>query len=541
MNRITAFSNAAEFQEIFGITEHGNGVTSRKNKILLALFKSKSVWDYCKKHNDWRLLACKSMGDMQHLLMLRITSESRRASRMYSGQNYVCMLCDHFFSSPIYSIDDSEGICVDGSSAEKGFIRYINEERGHKAYKMAAGKFFRHLILNTEIGCAIPQQVQVWILEKLVEEWRSFVAERYPELTLHVDDDFKKIYDEDWLRGDFGSCMVGEGNHTFYKDAVDANAAYLTDDDDMVVARCIIFTNVTDEDDKVWRLAERQYSSDCDDFLKRCLVDALIKGGHIDGYKQVGAGCGDARNFVDCEGNSLRDKRFKTPCYLEHDDTLSYQDSFKSYSFKLKMAYNYWPRDYHRDCGHIDNLDVTCGYYEGGCEYDHYHDRYVDEVIEVVYHGSYITCDRDDLADFVEFDGYYRHTDDVIECPVCGEYFLNEEYYFRDNGIHSELTGEVYCCQSCLERGEEDYKDEYWFYSDIDGDYVENEEDLSTCLLWSEWRNRYIVGHVITANISHHLKVGNLFIHNGVLADNIDRMLQDDIVCEELVEQSKTA
>ena len=37
MYRIKSFSNAQEFQELFGVQEHGNGVKSRKNKILHSL------------------------------------------------------------------------------------------------------------------------------------------------------------------------------------------------------------------------------------------------------------------------------------------------------------------------------------------------------------------------------------------------------------------------------------------------------------------------------------------------------------------------
>ena len=49
MNKIQSFANAKEYQELFGYVEHGNGVKSRRNKILLALLKSKSVWaDDCK-------------------------------------------------------------------------------------------------------------------------------------------------------------------------------------------------------------------------------------------------------------------------------------------------------------------------------------------------------------------------------------------------------------------------------------------------------------------------------------------------------------
>ena len=38
MNKIQSFKNAQEFQELFGIQEHNNGVKNRRNKILLALY-----------------------------------------------------------------------------------------------------------------------------------------------------------------------------------------------------------------------------------------------------------------------------------------------------------------------------------------------------------------------------------------------------------------------------------------------------------------------------------------------------------------------
>ena len=67
MNKIQSFKNAQEFQELFGIQEHGE-VKSRRNKILLALLKSKSVWAYCRERDDWSLLAIKSMAEMKTTL-----------------------------------------------------------------------------------------------------------------------------------------------------------------------------------------------------------------------------------------------------------------------------------------------------------------------------------------------------------------------------------------------------------------------------------------------------------------------------------------
>ena len=138
---------------------------------------------------------------------------------------------------------------------------------------------------------------------------------------------------------------------------------------------CIIYNEVHDQHDKVWRLAERQYSTDCNDILKRALVDALIRDGHIDGYKKIGAGCGDSQAFVDNEGNSLSHLKLSISCDLDYGDTLSYQDSFKSYDEYERVATNFGEGDI--------GLDTTNGEIEDEDderEYDSYHDRYCSEV-----------------------------------------------------------------------------------------------------------------------------------------------------------------
>ena len=88
-------------------------------------------------------------------------------------------------------------------------------------------------------------------------------------------------------------------------------------------------------------MLERQYSSNEDNTLKRLLIDKLIQGKYIDGYKTGGASCSDADAFVDIDGNSLRDRKFEIKCRLSEEDTLSYQDSFKWYDYEERKAYNY--------------------------------------------------------------------------------------------------------------------------------------------------------------------------------------------------------
>lgn len=533
MYRIKAFSNAEEFNEIFGKTTHGNGVVSRKNKILLAFYKSKKVWQYCRENDEFEYwLSIKDMATLRRCVLARISQEGwQSATNDYHWR--LCRCGSRDFYSTKYQVDN-EGICLDGTSAELGFIRYINLER-NKPYKMAAGKFFNHLLTSTYFGGKVlPQQVVVWLCEQLVDEWKAFVADRCPEYELHIGTnewDFRKIYDDDYYDDeDFGSCMVNEGFHTFYSDAVTSRAAWLEDADGNVRARCVIYDKVHDEDGKIWRLAERQYSAGCSDLLKRQLVNALIAAGEIDGYKLVGADCGSARSFVDNEGNSLRDKKFWINCDLDSGDTVSYQDSFKWYNGSEHIAYNY------PESGAYEELDTTGGVWDGPSEYDEYHDEYVFETRFVYYHGREIQCDCERLDDFVEYRGDWFHEDDMIQCPECGCEFPNPSLYDWANRYaeYSDLTEEWYCDDSCRESAEDNYKENYWSYSDIDDVYIEDEDDLSTCLIWSELYQKYCVGHVITKNIPYHIKHGNLYVHNGVLVDDPSAMIDADRACEAL-------
>lgn len=194
---------------------------------------------------------------------------------------------------------------------------------------MRSGKFMRELILETEIGKLLSPSVINWISgDVFTQQWCTYTHGKSSDMELHVNEEFCRIYSSDCCKGDFGSCMVNEDRTSFYHDSVTAKAAYITDKTGLIVARAILFTDVTDQDGKKWRLLERQYSSEGDDVLKRLLVDRLIQEDYIDGYKVVGASCHQADAFVDIHGNSLSDRKFEIDCYLELEDTLSYQDSF---------------------------------------------------------------------------------------------------------------------------------------------------------------------------------------------------------------------
>ena len=167
MNKIQSFKNAQEFQELFGIQEHGE-VKSRRNKILLALLKSKSVWAYCRERDDWSLLAIKSMAEMKTTLTKMIADAG-----VYQGLDYTVVLNGTTYHSNTYETDSYRGVPEDGSIA---FVRYINHDNNDGIFKMKAGRFFGKLIDETNIGQALPQQVKTWLCEEFSQDWQVYIA-----------------------------------------------------------------------------------------------------------------------------------------------------------------------------------------------------------------------------------------------------------------------------------------------------------------------------------------------------------------------------
>ncbi len=429
------FKNYEEFKELFGIQKHGNGQKSRKNKILLAYLKDPKLLREATTTGDYTMLHISSMAELKQLTMAMIISSGGEDSEL----KYRVRLLGKTFKSAIYETDEYEGVCED---ADYRCVRYINHSND-QTFKMKAGKFLKNLILETEFGKRLPQQVTTYLCEEFAQDWQSYSMSALPKHQLFVNDDFEAIYNSDLCKGDFCSCMTDKDNYYFYERYVDASAAYIENEEGAIIARCIIFNKVTDEDGKEWRLAERQYSTDANPVLQHLLIDALIKNGRIDGYKQIGAGCSDSRAFVDIAGNSLSDKKFSIRCTLSYEDTLSYQDSFKYLNLNNEIAYNYPSSNYDV------MLDSTEGQLEDEeNEYDSYHDQYVAEITTVYYNGDSVTCDSNRLDDFIYLDGEYYHEDDVSSCPHCGSDFLT------DNGYYSEQTERDYCCLDCKENDE---------------------------------------------------------------------------------------
>ena len=470
------FNGYEDFKYLFGLECHGNGVKSRKNKILLQHLKNPALIKYCREHNDWSLLHIRSMAELKQLVLGYIRETGKTDSNL---PNKVILIGNTYWSAQ-YKTDHMEGLCED---FDKKAVRYVNTKTD-RVYKMKAGKFFTSLIKETEIGQILSEQVVNWLSEEFTQDWQTYTFGKTPNVEFHVDDNFELIYDGCACKDFNGcSCMVGKNRHSFYEDAVDAKATYLLDMDGYVLARAIIFTDVKDENGKKWRLLERQYAKESNEVLKRLLVDFCIREGHIDGFKQIGAGCSESRAFVANDGTSLADKKFSIRCDLDTYDTLSYQDSFKYYDYDRNIAYNY------ADSRYDYTLDTTDLNLEGDDDdddhqaYDEYHDYNCDEVRECYYHGNPINVDVDNLDDFIFLAALneYHHIEDVTQCDACGEWVVKEDATYN-------ADAEAYFCN---DQCEAKYIKENFYYSEYDDDYFHNEEDITTIQTWDEQAQTY--------------------------------------------------
>ena len=466
------FQNYEEFKEIFGLNYHSNGTKSRKNKILLSFIKNKALLHDAVKSGNYKLLHISDMQTLKQTLTCKIIDAA-------IDLPYCVTLIDKTYGSSKYSTDASNGICEDD---DYNSIRYINHENNDRIFKMKCGKFLRTLILDTPFGQNLPESVINWLCEEFSLEWKAYAVGKIPQHTLFVNDDFERIYSSEHLQGNFGSCMVDKAYFYFYKNSVEAKAAYLENSEGKVIARCIIYTEVFDQDDKTYRLAERQYATNGNEIYKKALIDALIEKGEIDGYKQITAGCGEPRNFVDTEGNSLSNRKFSIKCNLDYEDYLSYQDSFKWYDMNSRIATNYGEGDF---C-----LDTTDGALEEDSydAYDDYHGYSCYETTLCYVHGHEYYVDTENLSEFVWIEGEdsYFHRDDVTECSICGRAFVTSD------AAYSEMTECNYCRENCADKAEELYKQEHWHYSEYDAEYYEDEDNITHFNEWHQELGSYV-------------------------------------------------
>ena len=464
------FQNYEEFKELFGLNYHSNGTKSRKNKILLSFIKNRALLHDAIRTGNYEFLHISDMQTLKQVVIGKIRDAA-------IDLPYCVTLIDKTYGSSRYSTDASNGICEDD---DYNSIRYINHDNNDRIFKMKCGKFFRTLILDTPFGQSLPESLINWLCEEFTLEWKAYAVGKIPQHTLYVNEDFERIYSSKHLQGNFGSCMVDRHNFYFYQNSVEAKAAYLENSEGKVIARCIIYTEVYDEEKNVYRLAERQYATNGNEIYKKALIDALIAAGEIDGYKAISAGCGEPRNFVDINGNSLSEKKFWIVCELDFDDYLSYQDSFKWYNMNGRVANNYGDGDY--------DLATTEGSLDGYANYDDYHDYPCDETALCYRNGREYYVDTENLDDFcwVEGEEAYYYYDEVERCTHCNN------YYVATQGVYSEITEIYYCCEECRDEAEEQYKKEHWHYSAYDNAFYEDEDDITTFNEWHQELSSYV-------------------------------------------------
>ena len=418
------------------------------------------------------------MAELRQIMLDHIQQSGREDATL----PYEMQLKDYSFWSDKYRTDGKRGITLDGDTKA---IRYINME-SNRDFKMKCGKMFNHLINATEFGRSLPIQVITFLCEELTMEWCSHNA-LFNGIELHIDDNFEKIYDSDYCKGDFHSCMVDKGHDTFYSDHVkNCKAAYLENEEGLIIARAIIYT-AYDENGKSYQVCERQYSTDCDDVLKRMLVDSLIMEGKISLFKKIGAGCSEATAFVGINGEDMSHLKL----YIELKDfrsysTVSYQDSFKWINFQNQRAYNHGGVVYD---DMIDITDETLDDYHGDNDddeydsYDDYHDYGCNETVQAYYHGQLYHVDVDNLDDFQEIDGTYYHLDDCTQCDACGNWVI------KNDALYNSDAEAYFCNEEC----EANYIAENFYYSEYDDDYFHNIEDIAKINIWSDSEQCYKV------------------------------------------------
>lgn len=516
---IQSFKNYDEFQKLFPVVKHGNGVTSRKNKILLGCLKDRRFirwWlqfrdEYVKHaHEEDKpvdILQCKNMEQLKSfikVLLYRYVPLNELWSR-YDSPLHKSVLAGGWIIYSCRFQADNKGLCADG---DPKCVRYENLIT-NRIYKMKAGKFITECMQDYYASFLLPEQAQRWIGEEFAKDWEAYAKEKIgnaENLTLCVgstEEDFADIYDGELCVGDFGSCMEDNDQFSFYVNSVEASAACLRNADGNIVARCVIFDNVRDEDGNTWRLAERQYATGGQDVLKQILVNKLIAAGRIDGYKKVGVNCHDNRNFISVSGESLSEKHFCVDCNLDEGDTLSYQDSFKYYDYKAHVACNYQEEGYNDELDTTEGEFVPCHLNEEWSDveqewipcdeaiWDEYNDSYIsgEKSSIAVYHGVKIH-----LSDYMTDDFYWSNSEDCYIYEDECKYVERYDDYFFDEEVVEDIDGHDQLISDCVwseytytylleekavySNAQEDYllKDAA-FYSELLADWFSSEDD----------------------------------------------------------------
>lgn len=387
--------------------------------------------------------------------------EEYSAKNRPEGEAYQTYNMDRPIFNSLFHTDENLGRTEDNVHKQVRVIRNLTEEKlarvpeGAPKFKVVrknAGGVL--LAVIEDVMPQMPEELKTWTCEMYAQQWTALNS--YSDYELHVDDKFWKIYNPDYLKGNFGSCMakdVWHGNWTFYANSVKAHAAYITRRGESgIFARCVVFDDVLCEDTgEHFRMAERQYSSGESCSLKTVLVELLKANGHIDIHKEVGAGCGDGMKVVDSfSGKSLYGKRLSIECSLCNCDNVSYQDSFKFYSPREHRAYN------KETNGARVRLDTTSPWFynestcatrpSGSWNKDSFHRRYLlygrdyndsSQFIDGLFYRDGVAVSLETMSynnDFIKCeDGHHWYHEDVILYNGC--------YYPKGEFVMSVVDG----------------------------------------------------------------------------------------------------
>ena len=321
-----SIKNYREFKNIFERTPDGRLV----NKILLSFWKYRYKID-----KDFRATRIKTMQDLINLVFssLELPIKECKYPNYLNLQDKI-----YYLPSNVYRIFNLESaICLTDKRCLTVQYEYYNKIKDtfeFKKLKIKAGKFFQNCV--AESGARLDMSTVIYCSEIFQSEWETY-SSQFSDLSLHIDDNFDFIYNG--ASKDFGSCMSGKNRNSFYHDKVEAKAAYLTNPKGELLVRCVLFTNVFGENDKVYRYAERQYSVNNNLLYKKLLIQALINGGHIDIYKNTIASCRDIVNILKVNGEPFTEP-ISINCYLKDGDVRSFMDTFIFYNYSKSKASN---------------------------------------------------------------------------------------------------------------------------------------------------------------------------------------------------------
>lgn len=370
----------------------------------------------------------------------------------YGKKNVFNLMHGCSIRTDAYEADEYNGRCIDG---DVGAVRYIKLEDG-KIYKMKIGKWILSILQNEYnvvdlVGLPL---VNYWI-ETLTTQWKSsgFTGERFTLKTQKEGLTFEDIYSTDKCAGKLGSCMMDDEQYVFYDNAVDAEPVALYDQqEDVIVARAVIFHNVRDRDGHLYNYLERQYAKN--DICKELLIDKCYEKGIIDIHKSASAGYSDVTEIYNKERERLEDTFLSIEMNIEQGDTISFQDTFRYYHHDKKISSNLMIYGVNATC----RLDTTDRVFNVG-EWDEYNEEYTE----------------DDLTDVYVWDGtdYMRQT--VAEGYAEGAFQTYEGEYY-DHLVYSDIIGDDVPADRIGEL-EEEYKQDNWNWDEYNEEYTD--EDLA--------------------------------------------------------------